>query len=85
MWSLIFELTLFFEFFVDFFSGNELGDSVEDIQDLMAEIGKIDCLGPFDENEDLDSDNDDESVEDSDTEDVRSEKNDLDDLSLIHI
>lgn len=41
--------------------GNQLGDAgVEDVTEKMSEIGKLDCLAPFDDNEDPDSDDDDE-------------------------
>lgn len=51
--------------------GNQLGDSVEEIQEVMSAYNKIELLGPFEDNEEPDSDDDDED----DGEDDGSENN----------
>ena len=45
--------------------GNQLGDQVDDIQELMSSFGRIDALAPFDDNEDPDSEEEDEDEEDA--------------------
>ena len=61
-------------------SGNQLGDSTEEVEEVMTSIGRINTLAPFDDNEEPDSDDEEEGVE-SDN-DEGEEQEDTSDLAL---
>ena len=85
---------VFVDLFINLLVGNQLGDAVEEVQELMTELGKIDCLGSFEENEEPDSDEEEKEEEESDQEEKKEEEdkeniredekisNGIDDLSL---
>jgi len=59
--------------------GNQLGDSVDEVQDLMSSFDRLDALAPFDDNEEPDSDDEDEDEGDTS---VSKETEQADDLTL---
>lgn len=59
--------------------GNQLGDSIDEVQDVMTSFGRIDALAPFDENEEPDSE--DENEDDDETSEKKTDSQ-TDDLSL---
>lgn len=64
--------------------GNQLGENIEDVIEKMESYGKKDVLGPFDENEEPDSE-DEEDEEDEESGDEESERSGVDetvDLAL---
>lgn len=58
--------------------GNQLGDSTDEVQDVMSSINRIDTLAPFDDNEDPDSDEDENEEEEGEV--VEQDEEEADDL-----